>query len=141
MKYTVHVAVCPAESRAVYVIVCDPSENVEPEEGPERLCEQCKKKNSVYNEVKQMAWNADRSCINTAWTRIPNLNIVLSVALTVYFLFLLHGSIEMYCEGSFNCQNGACIPYKSICDYERNCANGEDLDGRIEIYGKRHISN
>ncbi|XP_071830018.1 uncharacterized protein [Apostichopus japonicus] len=36
---------------------------------------------------------------------------------------------DLDCGNEFDCQNGACIPQTSMCDYEQNCANGYDMMG------------
>ncbi|PIK59213.1 hypothetical protein BSL78_03852 [Apostichopus japonicus] len=36
---------------------------------------------------------------------------------------------ELDCGYDFDCQNGACISQRSVCDYQQNCANGFDSAG------------
>ncbi|XP_071829991.1 uncharacterized protein [Apostichopus japonicus] len=36
---------------------------------------------------------------------------------------------ELDCGNDFDCQNGACISQRSVCDYRQNCANGFDNAG------------
>ncbi|PIK41197.1 putative CUB and sushi domain-containing protein 1-like, partial [Apostichopus japonicus] len=43
---------------------------------------------------------------------------------------------ELDCGNDFDCQNGACISQRSVCDYQENCANGADRERVIlsDIY-------
>ncbi|XP_071829988.1 uncharacterized protein [Apostichopus japonicus] len=43
---------------------------------------------------------------------------------------------ELDCGNDFDCQNGACISQRSVCDYHENCANGADRERVIlsDIY-------